>query len=88
MLFGLNISGSEFQKCKDFVLDQAVSNFVTIYVDDIIIISESLEDHFNHLIRVFERFRQYNVTINLKKSKFFQPEVKFLGYIVSTQRVL
>lgn len=42
MLFVLNVSGSEFQKCMDFVLGPAVREFVTIYVEDIYIMSGTL----------------------------------------------
>jgi hypothetical protein len=87
MPFGLNVSGSEFQKCMDFVLGPAVREFVTIYVDDIIIMSGTLDEHKDHLRQVFDRFRTHNVTVNLEKSKFFQPEVKFLGHIISTDGI-
>lgn len=36
---------------------------------------------------MFGRFRKYNVTVNLKKSKFFQPEVKFLEHTNSTKGI-
>lgn len=84
MPFGLNVNGFEFQKCMDFVLGSGVRKIVTIYVDDIIIMSGIFDEHKDHLRQVFERFRTHNITVNLEKSKFFQPEVKFLGYIIST----
>lgn len=83
MPIGPNVGGSEFQKYVDYVLGPAISDFVTIYVYGIIII----EKHCDHLRQVFERFRQHNVRINLGKSKFFQPEVKFLGHIISTEGI-
>lgn len=69
MPFGLNVSESEFQKSMDFVLGPAVSHFVIIYVDVIIIMSGSLDNHCKHLKKVFGRFRKHNVTINLYKSR-------------------
>lgn len=39
--FGLNVSGAEFQKSMDMVLGPLINNFVTIYVDDILITSET-----------------------------------------------
>lgn len=87
MPFWLNVSGCEFQKCMDFVLGPAVQEFVTIYVNDIIIMSSTLEEHYEHLRRVFRRFKEYNVTVNLEKCKFFQSEVKFLGHIISTEGI-
>lgn len=43
MPFGLIKSGIEFKKCMDHVLGPIVHNFVTIYTDGIIIMSESLK---------------------------------------------
>lgn len=84
MPFGLITSGAEFQKCMDLVLGPIVHDFVLIYVDDIIIMSESTEKHYDHLRQVFERFKKYNITINREKSQFFLQQVKFLGHIITT----
>lgn len=83
MPFGLSISGSEFQKSMDYVLGPLLQDFVTIYVDDILIISENTEDHHKHIKKVLKRFDKYNVTVNLEKCQFFKKEVTFLGHIIS-----
>lgn len=71
MLFGHITTGAEFQKCMDHVLGPLIHDFVTIYIDDIIIMSESLVEHYNHLKQVFNKFKEYKVTINREKSDFF-----------------
>jgi len=85
--FGLCISGAEFQKAMDRVLGQLTQEFVTIYVDDILITSPSLEKHYEHIQRVLEKFMEYNVTVNLEKCQFFKSEATFLGHIISNQGV-
>lgn len=40
-----------------------------------------------HLQRVFEKFKNHNITVNLEKSRFFQPEVKFLRHVISTEEI-
>lgn len=60
--------GAEFQKCMDFVLGPEEQDFVTIYVDNTIIMSETLLDH---LRKVFQQFLEHNETVNSEKSKFF-----------------
>lgn len=68
MSFGLNISGSEFQKSMDHVLGgPLLHDFVTIYVDDILIISETIEDHYNHIETVLKKFNEFNVTVIFNK---------------------
>lgn len=85
--FGLNVSGAEFQKGMDTVLGDLTQDFVTIYIDDILITSENLKDHYEHIRTVMKRFSEYNVTINLEKCQFFQKQVSFLGHILTTRGV-
>ncbi|CAH1723231.1 unnamed protein product [Aphis gossypii] len=80
--FGLCISGAEFQKAMDKVLGDLTQEFVTIYVDDILITSPSLEEHYDHIQRVLTKFMEHNVTINLEKCQFFRNEVTFLGHVI------
>jgi hypothetical protein len=53
------------------------------YIDDILIASSSQEEHLNHLRTLFQRLEKYGVFINPSKCVYGQPEVKFLGYLVS-----
>jgi len=85
MPFGLNISGSEFQKSMDKVLGPLLHTFVTIYVDDILITSTDENSHYKHIRTVLTRFKQFNITVNIDKCKFFLKEVPFLGHIISTE---
>lgn len=85
--FGLCISGAEFQKAMDRVLGHLTREFVTIYVDDILITSSSLEEHYEHIHTVLAKFMEHNVTVNLDKCQFFKSEARFLGHIISNQGV-
>jgi len=71
--FGLCINGAEFQKAMDRVLGHLTQEFVT---DDILITSPSLEEHYEHIQRVLEKFMEHNVTVNLEKCQFFKSEAK------------
>jgi len=85
--FALNISGAEFQKSMDTVLGSLTNDFVTIYVDDILITSENTDQHYNHIKQVLDRFRDYNITVNLEKCQFFRQEVSCLGHIITTNGI-
>lgn len=52
------------------------------YLDDIIIVSVTFEEHIKLLGEVFKILKDTNLTINLKKCEFFKKSVKFLGHIV------
>jgi hypothetical protein len=57
-------------------------NFVTSFVDDLIVYSSSWDDHVRDLDKIFNVLRSNGITLNLRKCAFAQTTVKFLGYIV------
>ena len=54
-----------------------------VYFDDILIYSQSKEEHLEYLQHVFLTLREGKLYVNLKKCSFMQPRVLFLGFIVS-----
>ena len=54
-----------------------------VYLDDIIIFSHSLEEHEKRLFKVLDRLEEYGLKISLDKCQFCQPQVKYVGHIVS-----
>ncbi|ORD99226.1 POL3 [Hepatospora eriocheir] len=64
-----------------------VLDFVKVYLDDILIHSENIDDHIQHYKIVLERLKNHNVKINFDKSKFIQYEVKYFGFIISNQGI-
>ena len=53
------------------------------YIDDIIVFSQTLEEHLRNLQTIFDRLKSHNVKLNPKKCNFFQTDIKFLGHIIS-----
>ena len=58
-----------------------------LYFDDILIYSQSKEEHLEHLQQVFLTLREANLYVNLKKRSFMQLHVLFLGFIVSERGI-
>lgn len=81
MPFGLINSSQTFQRYLDSVL--RCLDFVYCYIDDIIIMSESPEQHQKHLRLVLTRLGQHGLTINVNKCNIGTTEVQFLGYIIN-----
>ena len=54
-----------------------------IYLDDIIIFSDTFEQHLDRLEAVFESLHTYNLKLKASKCEFFKPEVAYLGHVVS-----
>ena len=82
MPFGLTNSLATFQAYINKALSRLVDVVCVVYLDDILIYSENLEDYRQHVREVFERLRRFSLYVNLKKYLFFQTEIKFLGFIV------
>ena len=53
-----------------------IGSYLLVYLDDIICILESSDQHLKHLQTIFEKFRGANLKLHPKKCKFFQTEVK------------
>ena len=59
------------------------NKFVSVHLDDVIIFSESLQNHIIHLKAVFNCFRSAGLKLNPKKCKFICDEVECLGHLVT-----
>ena len=82
MPFGLSNAPAIFQELMSIVL-QDCSGFATAYLDDLLIFSESLEEHMKHISIIFMKLRQHNLQLKLKKCSFLKTETNYLGFIVS-----
>jgi len=82
MPFGLTNAPRIFQRAMDDILREQVGKTCHVYMDDIIIFSNTIEQHFSDLTQIISILQRRNMKISLKKSKFFKLEDSFLGYIV------
>ena len=55
---------------------------IEVYIDDIVIFTDTWEDHVCKLKLLFDRLREANLTVNLDKSVFIKTEVTYLGHRV------
>lgn len=78
--FGTKSAPGIFQEIMNKML--AGLPFATAYLDDIIVVSHNQEDHRHHLHAVFDRINDYGFRVRLGKCSFYQPSIKYLGFIV------
>lgn len=80
--FGLSNAPATQQRLVDMLFGPEFELKVFCYLDDIIITSATYSEHTSLLLRVLEKLKKANLTINLEKSKFFRNQLKYLGYVV------
>lgn len=80
-------SPSTFQCLMEKCMGDIHLKEVLIFLDDLIVYSDTLEEQESRLINVLGRLREYGLKLSLDKCKFFQTEVHYLGHIVSRDGV-
>lgn len=85
--FGLSTSCAALVRAMQMILNK-YEEFCSHYIDDIIIFSESLEDHFVHLNRILGELNDNGLKLNLEKCEFCKGEVKFLGFNINKEGVV
>jgi len=87
MPFGLCNAPSTFQSMIHDVFRDMLDVGVIAYMDDILIYTETVEEHVALVRRVMERLRKARHCVSIKKSSFHQREVEFLGYKISDRGI-
>lgn len=79
--FGVKTAPAIFQQIMDTMLSDL--DYTIAYLDDILVKSESVNEHKHHLRKVFERLRSYGFKVKENKCDFLLEEIKYLGHIVN-----
>lgn len=70
MPFGLTNAGATFQRAMDYAFKGLIGKIIEIYQDDLTVFSKDGISHIDHLRRVFDRCREYGISLNPAKSVF------------------
>ena len=81
MPFGLTGAPSTFQRMMNKIFRGLP--LVTVYIDDVLVHSTSIEEHREHLQIVFQCLREAGLTLKGKKCHIAMPEVRYLGHVIS-----
>jgi hypothetical protein len=85
MPFGLTNAPATFQSYIHNALKGLINDFVIVYLDNILIYSQSEEEHIKHVKQVLQRLRDHRLYAKVSKCSFHQQKIKFLGYVVDNQ---
>ena len=82
MSFGLCNAPSTFQRLMNTVFEKELNSFILVYLDDILVFSRSIGDHWVHLRQAFDRLRRAKLYARLHKCEFLKDKVDYLGFEV------
>lgn len=83
MPFGLTNAPAVFSALMNRVFGDLFDVSVVSYLDDLIIFSNTVEEHKQHLGEVFRRLSEHSLHLKLSKCSLFQEKVEFCGHDMS-----
>ncbi|XP_052762346.1 uncharacterized protein LOC128204991 [Mya arenaria] len=87
MGFGLTNAPATFSRVVNLILRGMNWKTVLAFLDDILVLGKSFEDHMHNLAETLERFKKQGMKLKPKKCVLFQKKVEFLGRIVSENEI-
>lgn len=85
--FGIAVGAQVLTRLLDKIFSDIKFKYVYNYLDDVVIYSESFEEHVEHLNEVLRRLKNAHLTVKLSKVKFASRQLSFLGHIISPSGV-
>lgn len=83
MPFGLTNAPATFQSYINTALRTALDKFSIAFIDDILVYSETLEEHIQHVRQILQILLDHGLYVSLEKCKFHVQEVNFLGFLIT-----
>jgi len=81
---GLKGAPNHFTRMMRVVLKDCIrQGYCAVYLDDVIIASDSFEQHLDHIAAVMEAFRAYGLKAKIKKCCFAHDSIDFLGHVLN-----
>ncbi|KAJ9520658.1 hypothetical protein QJQ45_007456 [Haematococcus lacustris] len=87
LCFGLTNAPATLQRVMNDSFADVINDCALVYLDDILVMSKTVDEHFVHLRRVLDLLRKHKFFAKLSKCEFMKTALKFLGHIVSDRGV-
>ena len=71
-----------FQWLMNHIFQEYISIFIHVYLDDIFVFSNSIEEHQHHLKLMFDKIHKYELYLKEEKCKLYTERVECLGHII------
>src|SRR5437763_10703256 len=80
-------SPSTFMRIINYILQAFLGIFIFVYLDDIFIYSDTLENHIDYIKQVCLKLWKYQLYASAKKSQFFADKLEILGHYINSQGI-
>jgi len=87
MSFELKNAFVIFQQLINNTLWKYLNDFVITYLNDILIYSEDLETHCEHICKILKKLKKRALYVKQSKSRFKTQKVKFLDYVIWFEQI-
>ena len=87
MPFGLKNAPATFQRLMDRALKGLIGKCCFVYLDDIIIFGQTIQEHNTNLAIILQRLTELNLKLQPDKCEFLKPELEYLGHVISKDGV-
>uniref|UniRef100_A0A3B1KCG2 ribonuclease H n=1 Tax=Astyanax mexicanus TaxID=7994 RepID=A0A3B1KCG2_ASTMX len=84
---GVTNAPSTFQRVMEKCMGTMNLKEVLVFLDDLIVFSDTLEEHESRLMRVLTKLKDFGLKLSPEKCHFFRRSVRYLGHIVSEDGV-
>ena len=84
---GLCNAPATFQRYMNWILSKCIGRFCAVYLDDIAIWSNSIDEHKKHVRLILEALREAGLFASKSKTILFANEIEFLGHIISSRGI-
>ena len=82
MPFGLKTAPATFQRLMDITLTGLIGTELFVYLEDIVIFADTLEEHEKKFNNLIQRLPKANLHLQPDECEFLRPEIGYLGHII------
>ena len=87
MPFGLSNAPGSFQRLMNELFREHLWKWALVFLDDVLVYSQSDDRHFAHLLATFQLLRAANLKLKPKKCRLVQREVTYLRHIIGSEGI-
>lgn len=87
MPFGLCNAPATYQRLMHHVFTDELFESILVYLDDLLCYAKTMDEHLKRLEVIFQKLQEFGLKLELKKCRFFQREVTYLGHKLSAEGI-